>query len=167
MEIKIQTSRLYLREFNLADAPMVYEMHQDPEITRYTGDPLPWSSIAHTEKILVDAILPQYKNGIGRWAVYLNDSDTFIGWCGLKDIGEEIDLGYRYIRAWWGKGFATEAAEAVLAYGISKKLPNIIGRAAIENKASVKVLEKIGLTFDGFYTDIETGTKSVRYINLK
>lgn len=164
MKVKLETARLYLREFTLADAALLYEMHQDPEITRYTGDPVPWSSVKQAEKIIADIILPQYEKGIGRWAAHLKENNKFIGWCGLKDIGGEVDLGYRYLQKYWGKGYATEAAKAVLQYGIDKKIPNIIGRADKENEASVKVLEKIGLTFDGYYTDEHTSVVSVRFI---
>lgn len=164
MKVKLETARLYLREFTLADAVLLYEMHQDPEITRYTGDPVPWSSVEQAEKIITDIILPQYKKGIGRWAAHLKENNEFIGWCGLKDLGGEVDLGYRYLQKYWGKGYATEAAKAVLQYGIDKKISNIIGRANKENRASVKVLEKIGLTFDSNYTDEQTSVVSVRFI---
>ncbi|MES2655624.1 MAG: GNAT family N-acetyltransferase [Bacteroidota bacterium] len=164
MHIKLETERLYLREFTLDDAAMVFEMHQDPAITRYTGDPLPWDSIVHTEKILTEAILPQYQHNIGRWAVHLKATDEFIGWCGLKNTGEEIDLGYRYIQKYWGNRYALEAAKAVLDYGVKLQLPNIIGRASVANVASVKILAQIGLTFDAFYMDEDTMEESVRYI---
>lgn len=160
----MQTSRLYFRQFTLADADLLYRMHQDPAITRYTGDPIPWESVARAEQVLADVILPQYENGIGRWAVHLLADDTFIGWCGLKQIGEEIDIGYRYIQKFWGQGYATEAAQAVLEYGKSLQLPRIIGRADAANLASVKVFKKIGLTFKESYTDENTKTDSVKYI---
>lgn len=163
MNIKLQTPRLYLREFTLADVALLYNMHQDPAITRYTGDPLPWDSLAQTQKVLADIILPQYKNGIGRWAVHIKQTDEFIGWCGLKDVGHEIDLGYRYIQKYWGNGYATEAAQAVLNFGIQQQLPNIVGCADVENIASVKILEKIGLKFLKHYTD-EDGSRCVKYV---
>jgi len=157
-----ETERLYFREFTLADAQMLYDMHQDPAITKYTGDPIPWDSVQLVEQILRDVILPQYSNKIGRWAVHLKSDGTFIGWCGLKDVGGEIDLGYRYIQQYWGKGYATEAAKAVLGYGLQRKLPNIIGRASVHNTASVKVLEKIGLIFKENYIE-ENGEESVMF----
>lgn len=162
MNIKLQTPRLYLREFTLADVQLLYNMHQDPAIIRYTGDPLPWDSLAQTEKVLVDIILPQYKNGIGRWAVHLKETNEFIGWCGLKQVDDEIDLGYRYIRKYWGNGYATEAAQAVLNLGIQQQLPNMVGCADLENIASVKILEKIGLKFLKYYTE-EDGSLSVKF----
>jgi [ribosomal protein S5]-alanine N-acetyltransferase len=161
----IETERLYFRQFGLADATMLYKMHQDAAITAFTGDPIPWDSVELVERILIEAILPQYKKNIGRWAVHLKQDDTFIGWCGLKDTGEEVDIGYRYIQQYWGNGYATEAAKAVLQYGIDNNIKNIVGRAAVENKASIKVLENIGLTFSKFYTETEPKeVASVKYI---
>jgi RimJ/RimL family protein N-acetyltransferase len=158
-----ETDRLYFREFTLADAQLLYEMHQDPAITRYTGDPIPWDSVGLVEQILKDAIIPQYKNKIGRWATFIKDGDVFIGWCGLKDVDGEVDLGYRFIQQYWGKGYATEAAQAVLEYGIRNNIRHIIGRAAVANVASVKVLERIGMTFQEFYEEREK-EPSVKYI---
>jgi ribosomal-protein-alanine N-acetyltransferase len=155
MERILETERLYLRQFTLADAGMLYEMHRDPAITKYTGDPIPWNSVGLVEQILKDVLLPQYKNNIGRWATHLKEDDTFIGWCGLKDVGGEVDLGYRFIQKYWGNGYATEAAKAVLQYGIDNNIKKIVGCASIENKASVNILKKIGLTFLEFYTQQE------------
>ncbi|MFA6261484.1 MAG: GNAT family N-acetyltransferase [Bacteroidia bacterium] len=165
MRIRLETERLYLREFTLEDASCLFDMHQDPEILRYTGDPFPWDSIQATQNILSEIILPQYKNGMGRWAVHLKSDNQFIGWCGLKDTGNEIDLGYRFLKVYWGKGYATEAARAVLDFGNRLHLPNIIGRAAEENKASLRVLEKIGMKFPEKYTDPDSGRLSVKYRN--
>jgi RimJ/RimL family protein N-acetyltransferase len=89
-------------------------------------------------------------NNYGRWAVHTKAENEFIGWCGLKSRPErkEIDLGYRFIRSSWGKGFATEAAYASLRYGFDKlQLDRIIGRAMPQNLASIRVLEKCGMQF--------------------
>jgi [ribosomal protein S5]-alanine N-acetyltransferase len=160
----LETERLYFREFTLQDAVCLYEMHRDPAITKYTGDPIPWDSVALVEHILAEAILPQYKNNIGRWAVHLKENDTFIGWCGLKDIGAEVDLGYRFIQKYWGNGYATEAASAVLEWGIRQGFQNLVGRADLENKASVKVLSRIGFSYSEFYTEETTQRPSIRFV---
>ncbi|MEK7224059.1 MAG: GNAT family N-acetyltransferase, partial [Bacteroidota bacterium] len=88
----------------------------------------------------------------GRWAVHSKPDKEFIGWCGLKarPARNEIDLGYRFIRAAWGRGYATEAAWACIQYGFEKlHLQRIIGRAMPDNKASLRVLEKCGMTYIG------------------
>lgn len=75
----------------------------------------------------------------------------------------KIDSGYRYIQQYWGKGYATEAAQAVLNFGIQQQLHNIVGCANVENIASVKILEKIGLEFLKYYMD-EDGSRCAKYV---
>lgn len=149
MNIKLETERLYLREFTIDDAQLLIDLNSDIEVTRYTGDG-PVKDLEEAKGILTEIIFPQYKNNIGRWAVHLKSSNEFIGWCGLKHIAEEneIDLGYRFFKTHWGKGYATESAKAVLEYGVSQlKLKNIIARAAKENTASIHVIKKLGMTY--------------------
>ena len=151
MNIVIETDRLLLRTFTQHDANLVYELNIDPEVTRYTRDPV--RDLAHATEILEKAIIPQYVlYNHGRWAVHLKHSLEFLGWCGLKYRSElnEIDLGYRFKKEGWGKGIATEAAYASIRYGFEKiGLQRIVGRAEPENIASWKVLEKCGMTYIG------------------
>ena len=73
-----------------------------------------------------------------------------------------IDFGWRYARRAWGKGYATEAAVAVLDYGINTlKLSGIVAESAVENAGSVRVIEKLGMQFEGFGE--VRGRKTVRY----
>lgn len=151
MDVIIETPRLLLRQFTADDAPLIYRLNKDPEVTRYTLDPV--RDEAHAREVLEKAILPQYllyKHG--RWAVHLRENLTFIGWCGLKYREEldEVDLGYRYTRESWGRGYATEAAFASLDYGFNQlMLKRIVGRALPGNIASLNVLEKCGMRYVG------------------
>jgi [ribosomal protein S5]-alanine N-acetyltransferase len=151
MHIILQTPRLILRQFTEADAPLILLLNSDPEIVKYVHEPT-LNTVEEAEKILQDIILPQYKNNLGRWAMHTKHDMDFIGWCGLKyspDM-DEIDLGYRLMQKAWDKGFATEAAQHSLAYAFYPlNLKLITGRAHIENIASIKVLEKIGMNFIG------------------
>ena len=151
MNVIIETDRLILREFTLDDATLVYELNQDPEVTRFTGDPV--KDVGQAREILETVILPQYAaNNFGRWAVHTKPDLKFIGWCGLKFRPErnEIDLGYRFLRTAWGKGYATEAASACLNYGFRKlNLPLIVGHSMPGNTASVKVLQNCGMQYVG------------------
>lgn len=149
MIIKLETPRLYLREFTIEDAQLLIDLNSNPNVTRYTGDG-PVKDIEEAKRILTDIIFPQYKNKMGRWAVHLKSNDEFIGWCGLKFIAEEneIDLGYRFYENYWGKGYASESAKAVLEYGVNTlKLKNIIARAAKDNAASINVIKKLGMVY--------------------
>ena len=151
MHIIFQTPRLILRQITIEDAPLILELNSDPEIVKYVHEPT-LETVEQAQKIISNIILPQYKNNLGRWAIITKDNDEFIGWCGLKYRPEldEIDLGYRLMQKAWGKGFATEAAEETLEYGFNTLNLNLItGRAHVENLASIKVLEKIGMDFIG------------------
>ena len=151
MRIIFETPRLILRQFTEADASLILELNSDPEIVKYVHEPT-LKTLEQAEKILQDIILPQYKNNLGRWAIHIKGSNEFIGWCGLKFLpeSEEIDLGYRLMQKAWGKGHATEAAQHTLEHGFrALNLKLITGRAHIENSASIKVLEKIGMDFIG------------------
>ena len=149
MHIVLETPRLILGQFTEHDAPLIFQLNSDPEIVRYVHEPV-LTNEAQAKKIITDIILPQYKNNLGRWATYTKSNNDFIGWCGLKYRPEldEIDLGYRLKRSAWGKGYATEAAKHTLDHGLNDlDLEIITGRAHIENIASIKVLEKIGMQF--------------------
>lgn len=149
MNVIIETRRLLLSEFTMDDAPLLLELNKDPDVTRFTGDPI--LDLTQATQLLEQVIIPQYRlYRHGRWAVYNKAKNDFIGWCGLKFVSErrEIDLGYRFMKNAWGKGYATESAFASIQYGFSKlNLERIVGRAVPENLASIKVMEKCGMSY--------------------
>lgn len=150
MDIVLQTERLMLRRFTMSDAALLLELNSDPEVVKYVNE-APLKNEADAKAIIKDIILPQYANNLGRWAVHLKTNAEFIGWCGLKyvEANDEIDLGYRLMKTYWSKGYATESAAATLKYAHTKlNLPIVFGKAHIENIASHKVLEKIGMQFE-------------------
>lgn len=163
MHVIIETERLVLRQFEPGEGQLIYTLNEDPEITRYTGDPV--RDMDHANEVLEQVILPQYAlYNHGRWAVHTKPGMEFIGWCGLKYRPEldEIDLGYRFMKSAWGKGYASEAAMASIKYGFEKLgLRRIVGRAMPENIASVKVLEKCGMRYVG--EELVDGHRAVMY----
>ncbi len=149
MNILFETPRLILRQFTQADAALLLQLNSNPEVLKYLHEP-PLEKEEQALHIINTIILPQYKNNLGRWAIHLKTTNEFIGWCGLKYLVEavEIDLGYRLMQNFWGNGYAFEAAKYTLEYGFNQlHLKTIIGRAHIENIASLKILEKIGMQF--------------------
>ena len=100
MIVIFETPRLILRQFTEVDAPLILALNSDPEIVKYVHEPT-LQTEAQAEKILLDIILPQYKNNLGCWAIHTKDNMDFIGWCGLKYRPEldEIDLGYRLMQS--------------------------------------------------------------------
>ena len=151
MNVIIETNRLLLRNFTTEDAKLLYELNLDSEVTKFTYDTL--KDLDHAQQVLEQVILPQYAlYNHGRWAVHLKHGLEFIGCCGLKfiPVRNEIDLGYRFIKNAWGKGYATEAAYACIKYGFENlNLQRIIGRAVQGNIGSLKVLEKCGMNYLG------------------
>lgn len=144
-----ETPRLILRHFSVDDAGPMFLLNSDPEVIKYTGDP------AFKNTFEARSFLENYnqyqKHGFGRWAVIDKISGDFLGWCGLKydPAIDETDIGFRFFRKYWNKGFATESAQASLTLGFeSLKQKTIVGRAMKENTASIKVLEKLGMIFD-------------------
>ncbi|MEO7768125.1 MAG: GNAT family N-acetyltransferase [Ferruginibacter sp.] len=151
MHIVLQTPRLLLRQFTEADAPLVHQLNRDPEVVKFVHEPT-LQSDEEARNIIVNIIIPQYKNNLGRWAIHRKDTNEFIGWCGLKYLTQtsEIDLGYRFHQIAWGKGYATESAKYVMEHGFKKLyLKEIVGKAHKENKGSINVLEKIGMQYMG------------------
>jgi len=145
--IILETERLMLRELSTLDAENFYNLNSDPEVMKHTGD-VPFISVESAKQFL-ENYSDYQNNGFGRWAVIDKESKTFLGWCGLK-LNEEhlIDLGFRFFKSHWGKGYATESAKASLEYGFNHlNISDIIGRVALENKASIHVLEKLNMIF--------------------
>lgn len=167
MKIIAETERLILRTFTQDDAAMLYDLCKDPEVVKYTGEN-PWESEEQALTILKESILEnQYnKNGYGRWAVHLKKNGIFIGWCGVRLKDGETDLGFRFRKRFWGKGFATEAAKAAIDIGFRElELDRIFARAMEENVASIQVMQKAGMTYVG-KKDFETH-QGVEYVITK
>lgn len=149
MHIIFETPRLFLRRFTEEDSKLILELNSDPDIVKYVHEPV-LQTEEEANRIIINNILPQYRNNLGRWAIHTKEGNDFIGWCGLKYLPEVdvIDLGYRLKKSAWGKGYATESAAHTLKYGFEYlHIKLITGRAHIENTASFKVLEKIGMHF--------------------
>lgn len=144
----IETERLYLRELTIEDGENLYHLNSDIEVLKFTGD-VSFKS-AESAKIFLKNYDHYKKYGFGRWAVIDKTNDDFLGWCGLKYTLDrnEYDIGFRFFKIHWNKGFATESAAACLTLGFQKfQMKVIVGRAMKENKGSIRVLEKIGLTY--------------------
>ena len=144
----LETERLYLRRLTIEDAENLYLLNSDYDVLKYTGD-VPFESI-ETAKIFLTNYDHYKKYDFGRWAVINKINNKFLGWCGLKytqDL-DEYDIGFRFFKKEWNKRYATESAKACVKLGFDKyKMNEIIGRAMKENISSIKVLEKIGLTY--------------------
>ncbi|PYF76980.1 GNAT family N-acetyltransferase [Pedobacter nutrimenti] len=151
MSIFIETKRLYFREILEDDDHNMYELDADPEVHKYLGKK-PISKIEEAREVITFIRQQYIENGIGRLAIIEKDTNNFVGWGGLKLIKELTnshinyhDLGYRFMKKYWGKGYATESSLAVIDYAFMRlKLPVIYAIADENNLQSQKVLEKCG-----------------------
>ena len=160
--LELHTERLSLRPFRKEDGAAMYELNDDPEVLQYTGD-TQFADVAATESFLEN--YSQYEEyGVGRMTVILKATGEILGWCGLKYHPEEdeYDIGYRFYKRHWGKGYATESAKAIMAYGFARiGMKQIVGRARVENTASINVFDKLGMKFVKNY--VEHGDDWVLY----
>ena len=144
----IETERTIMRKLAKKDAKDLYTLNLDKEVLKFTGD-RPFENLQTAMDFLIN--YDQYeKYGVGRLAVIDKKTSKFLGWCGLKysEDKNEYDIGFRFYKKYWNKGLATETAKKCLDFGFDEcKIEKIVGRAMKENIASIKVLEKIGMTF--------------------
>lgn len=148
----ILSARLRLREFTLADAPYVLLLLNDPDFIRYIADK-GVRTIAEAECYLSQGPLASYAaNGFGLWAVEGLDTGDWLGMCGLirrPDV-PHVDVGYALLPQARGHGYATEAAAAARAYGLTELgLSQVVGFVDPANHASARVLQAIGLQPQG------------------
>jgi ribosomal-protein-alanine N-acetyltransferase len=147
---ELLTDRLRLRPYRLDDVGPMFGVFGDREVMRYSmsgGDP----TIEATQERIQKLIDHQEKFGFSLWVVVERATGTLVGDCGLKHLeaGPEIEVGYRFAKAHWGRGFATEAAGTCVRYGFETlQLPRIVGVVEPPNTASSRVLEKIGLKYE-------------------
>jgi ribosomal-protein-alanine N-acetyltransferase len=149
MAILIETQRLILKPMSEEDAFNLFQLNNDPEVIRYTGD----SSFNSIKEALnfIHSYKDLYNNyGCGRLSTFIKETGEYIGWCGLKYLPNKniTDIGYRFIKHFWGKGYATESAAACLDDGFKRlQLNKIIATAMKENIASINVFKKLGLKY--------------------
>jgi RimJ/RimL family protein N-acetyltransferase len=141
---RFQTARLLVRPRTNADMEACVAMDRDPEVTRFI--PGPWSDpVAH--KAFFEAHRRRgYPSGMGYWSVL--EENRFIGGIQLAPLdwrSPEIEIGWRFVRSAWGRGYATEALGPVLNYALQTlKAHEIVADIARANIASVRVAQKLG-----------------------
>ena len=143
-------------------------MNLDAAVSKYTGDGGIVSKEETKRRIIEDVFGDYEKHGFGRFAVELKKEQQFIGFAGLKYLEDikEVDLGYRFMKRYWGKGIATEAGEACVRYGFETLgLEKILGFVLPENIGSVRVLHKLG--FEYLEQMIEDGLLVHQYVLSK
>jgi len=146
----LTTARLSLRPFSDQDAEALYSILRGEDVLKY----FPWPGpppLERVQRFITRQLAHWGEHGFGWWAVELSAQPGLLGWNGLQYLPEtgEIEVGYLVSKSFWGQGIATEGAQASLKFGFETlNLENIIALVHPENKASIRVIEKLGMAFD-------------------
>ena len=146
----IETDRLILGRLTTADAAFILKLLNDADFLKYIGD-RGVKTLDDARKYILNGPVASYKRfGFGLYLTKLKDGDIPIGICGLlkRDSLEDVDVGFAFLSAYRKKGYAYESASAVLDHGKTiLGLNRIIAVTSPDNQRSIKILEKIGLTY--------------------
>ena len=144
----IETDRLRLRLFRPEDLDPLASMFSDPEVMRYVADGKPAGRDV-AEKALTSVIDHWRRLGFGRWAAEDKETRQFVGFGGLRSLFGMPEVVYHFAPTHWGKGLATELAQASLRYGFEEhRFESIVAIAKPENAASIRVMEKVGMHYE-------------------
>ncbi|MCO6475322.1 MAG: GNAT family N-acetyltransferase [Phaeodactylibacter sp.] len=153
---------MILRAPKNSDLNHIYRLGANPNVMRYITRGRPQAFQDAREDLWRRKRTARRR--LGYWVAEERGSGAFIGWMALKQggSGHEAELGYRFLEEQWGKGFATEGSREILEYAFRElKLEKVIAVAMEENRASTRVMEKLGMSFSGHTRDYDT--RCVRY----
>lgn len=148
---ELRTERLLLRSWRDDDLQPWAALNADPEVREFFPEVL----TAEQSRGSADAFQADLDaRGWGWWALEVRDTGKFIGMAGLDPVEDDmaftgVEAGWRLARSAWGRGYATEAARAVLRYGFeSLALPEILAITTATNLRSQAVMRRLGMTYD-------------------
>jgi len=151
---ELETPRLTLRRLGFDDAPFLVNLLNQPSFIENIGD-RGVRSIDDAHRYLREGPMAMYdKFGFGLWHTALKGGEA-VGMCGLlkRDNLPDVDLGYAFLPQFWGQGLAHEAAAATLRHGALKfRLTRVIGVVSAGNAGSIRVLEKLGMSFERMFS---------------
>jgi ribosomal-protein-alanine N-acetyltransferase len=148
----IETERLVLRAWRDSDVAPFAAMGRDPEVMKY----FPALATDEDTAAIIGRVRAHFdREGWGLWAVEVRGGPAFVGFCGLQRVPFDapftpaIEAGWRLARGAWGHGYATEGAQAALAFARDTlHLPDIVSMVIPDNTPSRRVCERLGMTTD-------------------
>lgn len=150
----VETDRLRLVPFAPDHLDGLYAMNSDPEVMRYLGAPQTRDQVAEW---ITGQQVKWAAHGFGWWAVFAREADALVGAACLQHLAHiktnPLEIGWRLMTSAQGKGYATEAGRAAMDYGF-----DVVGETYLmavtdpENKASARVMERLGMTYIGIQT---------------
>lgn len=151
-ETELHTKRLYLRKMKVSDASSLFSIWSDPDVTKFMNV----SSFTHENQAkemieLLDGLT--HANEAIRFSIIELESTQIIGSCGYNSLDFEnakAEIGYDLAKAFWGKGYATEAVDSLVEYAFTAlDFNRIEAKVHPDNMNSIKILQKLNFTFEG------------------
>ncbi|HEU4768599.1 MAG TPA: GNAT family N-acetyltransferase [Pyrinomonadaceae bacterium] len=146
----LETERLILRRLTMGDAAFILKLLNEPSFLRYIGDKNVRTLEDARNYILTGPVASYKQHGFGLYMLELKQPKTLIGMCGLikREGLPDPDIGFALIPDFWNKGLAFEASAALLNDAQERlKLPRILAITSLDTESSIKLLERLGLTF--------------------
>ena len=147
----LETERLVLRRLTAEDAAFVLELVNDPAWLRFIGDRGVRTVEDARGYILKGPAASYERHGFGLYLTELKEGGAPLGICGLikRESLEDVDLGFAFLPEFWGRGYASESAAAVLEYARGAfGLKRLVAVTSNDNHASIRLLEKLGFRFE-------------------
>ncbi|HXX29220.1 MAG TPA: GNAT family N-acetyltransferase [Myxococcaceae bacterium] len=156
----LQTERLTLRHLSLDDAAFILALLNEPSWLRFIGDK-DVHSLDDARAYITKGPLDMYQRlGFGLYLAERREDGRPIGLCGLikRETLKDVDIGFAFPPEFWGKGYAYEAAAAVVEHGRSTfGLKRLVAITSLDNRSSIRLLEKLGFGFEGMIKLSEDG----------
>lgn len=148
--LSFESPRMRARQMTPGDLDDLISLYQNPDVAKTLGGIRERAQVLES---MEHKIKHQEKYGFGYWMIEDKQSGSFIGRCGLLhtiiDGKEVIELGYAFLPEFWNKGYATEISNEILRIGFEELgLEEIACFTIPENKASIRVIEKLGFVFE-------------------
>jgi RimJ/RimL family protein N-acetyltransferase len=147
----LETNRLVLRHLSVEDAPFILELVNEPSWLRFIGDRGVRNLEDACSYILKGPADMYARLGFGLYLTERKEDHVPLGICGLikRDTLENVDIGFAFLPRYWGNGYAVESAAAVMEHGRNAfSLKRLVAITSPDNHDSIKVLERIGFTFE-------------------
>ena len=157
----LQTERMKFRKIGDDDRLNIFDLDSDPEVMRFltNGQPSKMSDV-QTALEKTAQLFKKHKGRFGFWASIEKSTGEFMGWVHFRlgkidpDNTSRIELGYRFKKNFWGKGYATEGARAFVDHGFNQlQVVEVFAQTMKRNIASQNVMKKIGMTFSREFID--------------
>jgi RimJ/RimL family protein N-acetyltransferase len=162
----LETARLRLRPLNPDDAAFILELVNDPDWIRFIGD-RKVRNLDDARAYIGRTVAMYERHGVGSLATELKETGEALGICGLirREGLDDVDIGFAFLPRHRSKGYAHEAASAVIAHGREKLgVKRVVAINSKDNASSARVLEKLGLRFEKTIT-MPNDTEELRFFS--